>query len=579
MEQVAPRSGGSARPTQSGLSRGPDWVDRGPDRVTHSLHPRRSPSQVWAWQTAWEHKSPPAETAIRRRLAGEVGTIVKDWGGRLPIALVYPNTYHVGMSSLAVHALYQLFNRHDDVVCERAFLDHTPLALESQRPLTDFAALAFTVSYELDYFNLVAILRAAGVPPLAEQRDERHPIVIVGGPAPTANPLPLAPLCDAVALGDGEVIVPPLLEALRTGDRAALAAVPGLYSPHDTQYEIHDTPCVTRQTSLDLDALPVSTVIYTADTEFDDMALVEVSRGCGRGCRFCLTGHCLQPPRERSLDVLLRQAEAGLRHRKRIGLVGAAVSDYSRIDDLVADIRALGGRIAVSSLRADSLSEPLLTALAESGVQTLTLAPEAGSQRLRDAIRKGLTEDDILHAADLAQAYHFRQLKLYFMVGLPGETDADVSAIADLCGAVHDRFRGGVTATITPFVPKAGTPFQWAAMAPVPVLQARLRLLARDLRRRGVRVHLESADWAAVQGVLSRGDEHVGRALAACAAPTQTAWREALLAHDVDPARYLGAWPLDEPLPWDVVDHSTDRDLLRREYLRGCSRMNTDRSV
>ena len=603
MEQVAPRNGGSARPTQfgppatqsstrptqSGLGRGPDWVGResqtwgrGPDWMTHMLRPRRSPSQAGAWQTAWEHKFPPAETAIRRRLAGEVGTIVRDWGGRLPVALVYPNTYHVGMSSLAVHALYQLFNRHDDVVCERAFLDHTPLALESQRPLTDFVVLAFTVSYELDYFNLVAILRAAGIPPLAAQRDDRHPLVIAGGPAPTANPLPLAPICDAVALGDGEVIIPPLLDALRTGDHAALAAVPGLYTSNvkcQTSGAIHNTSNARRQTSLDLDALPVSTVIYTDDTGFGDMALVEVSRGCGRGCRFCLTGHCLQPPRERSLDVLLRQAEAGLRHRARIGLVGAAVSDYSRIDDLVMSIRALGGRIAVSSLRADSLSEPLLTALAESGVQTLTLAPEAGSQRLRDAIRKGLTEDEILHAADLAQAYRFRQLKLYFMVGLPGETDADVTAIAALCGAVRERFRGGVTATITPFVPKAGTPFQWAAMTPVPVLQARLKLLARDLRRRGVRVHLESADWAAVQGVLSRGDERVGRALAACTAPTQTAWREALLAHDVDPARYLGAWPLDEPLPWDTVDLGTDRDLLRREYLRGCSRMNTDRSV
>jgi radical SAM superfamily enzyme YgiQ (UPF0313 family) len=268
------------------------------------------------------------------------------------------------------------------------------------------------------------------------------------------------------------------------------------------------------------------------------------------------------------LDVLLRQAEEGLRHRARIGLVGAAVSDYSRIDDLVSGIRSLGGRIAVSSLRADSLSEPLLAALAESGVQTLTLAPEAGSQRLRDAIRKGLTEDDILHAAGQAQAYHFRQLKLYFMVGLPGETDADISAITDLCGAVRERFRGMITATVTPFVPKAGTPFQWAAMAPLHVLRTRQRRLQRDLRRHKVNAHLESPEWAIVQGVLARGDERVGQALAACKAPARGAWHDALYVYDVDPDRYLSAWPLDEPLPWDGVEHDTDRDLLRREYQR-----------
>jgi len=518
--------------------------------------------------------------AIRERLAGEEGATVKDWGGRLAVALVYPNTYHVGMSSLAVHALYRLLNQHDDVVCERAFLDNldTPLALESQRPLTDFAVLAFTVSYELDYFNLVAILRAAGIPPLAEQRDERHPLIIAGGPAPTANPRPLAAICDAVAVGDGEVIVPPLLDALRTGDRDALAAVPGIYTSNvkrqtsnaarSTQHVTRNTSNVKRQISLDLDAFPVSTVIYTDDTEFGDMALVEVSRGCGRGCRFCLTGYCLRPPRERSLDVLLRQAEEGLRHRERIGLVGAAVSDYSRIDELATGIRALGGRVAVSSLRADSLTGPLLAALAESGVQTLTLAPEAGSQRLRDAIRKGLTEEAILHATSQAQDHGFRQIKLYFMVGLPGETDADAAAIVDLCQAIRHRFRGSIAVNLTPFVPKAGTPFQWAAMTPVPVLRARQKRLQRALRRLRVSARLESADWAAVQGVLSRGDERVGRALAVCKAPTRGAWNHALYVYDVDPARYLAAWSPDEPLPWDTVAGGTDRDLLWREYLR-----------
>jgi radical SAM superfamily enzyme YgiQ (UPF0313 family) len=510
--------------------------------------------------------------ASRHTLEREQGAILKDWGGRLPIALIYPNTYYVGMSSLGLHTVYRLFNAHDDVVCERAFWTESasPPSIESQHSLADFAVLAFTVSYELDYLHVVQMLRTVGIPLLADERDQDWPLVIAGGPAVTANPEPLALFCDAFAIGEGGVIIPPLLDTLREGISAgrddllkALSAIPGLYVPHSPGHRP-----VERQWARDLDSQPATTVVYTPDTEFGDRTLIEISRGCGRGCRFCLAGFCYRPPRERSVETLLSQAQVGLHYRDGVGLVGAAVSDYSRINELVTGLREMEASISVSSLRVDPLPESLLQALVESGTRTLTIAPEAGSQRLRTLINKGVSEDDVLRAATAAARHGFAQLKLYFMVGLPGETDDDVQAITALALAVTDRFRRRVTVNLTPFVPKAHTPFQWAAMADVTTLQARIAHVRQALRRRGVTVRAESPAWAAVQGVLARGDRRVGAALLALERPTLAGWRKALAAADLDPAAYLGEWALDEALPWQVVSSGVDVAYLRCEWER-----------
>jgi radical SAM superfamily enzyme YgiQ (UPF0313 family) len=519
----------------------------------------------------------------RRIVEQETGTIYRDWGGKLPLALAYPNTYYVGMSSLGLQTVYRLFNQRPDVVCERVFWradrgqgtrdkGQGLVSLESQRPLGEFRVLAFSFAYELDYFNALEMLRQAGIPFLAEERDEDDPLLIAGGPAVTANPEPLADLFDAFVIGEAEELIPTLVETLQAnlddkkGTLEALATIPGIYVP-----VTRDSALVKRQWIRDLDACPTTSVVLTGETEFGDMYLMEIARGCKRGCRFCLAGHTCHPLRERSVETLLDQAREGLKHRDKIGLVGAAVSDYSRIDELVTGLRGMGVRISVSSLRVAPLSETLVKSLAESGSQTLTLAPEAGSERLRALIHKDISTEDVMRAADLAARYDFPRLKLYFMLGLPTETEEDVQAIVDLVTAVGQRFWRRITVNVTPFVPKSHTSFQWAAMMPQAIIRERLRYVEQQLRPKGVAVKSDSPAWAAVQGVLSRGDRRLGQALTKMDRTSLAQWRQALRESGLEAGEYLRQRSLDETLPWSVVDSGLSPAHLQREWERARS--------
>jgi radical SAM superfamily enzyme YgiQ (UPF0313 family) len=483
------------------------------------------------WQTAKE---------IRKRLDAEQGTIIKDWGGKLPVALVYPNSYKIGMSNLGIQAIYSFINERADAVCERFFWepkdtsDVLPLAMESQRPLTDFAVVAFSLSYELDYFNIVPVLKASGIPLFARDRDETYPLIIAGGPCITTNPMPLSPFFDCSCIGEAEAILPDMLPVLIEGaseNRAELkqklAQLPGVYVPGFSKQ-----PAV-RQWVKDLDKFPVHSVVLTKDTELGNMYLIEVERGCNWGCKFCLVSNCYKPMRFRSVDSLLDQAETGLKYRKRLGLMGPAVTDHPRIEEVAGKLHDMGAELSVSSLRIKPLSPIVLGEVIEGGTNTVALAPEAGSQRLRDIIGKRINEDDILKAVEKVAAQGIKQLKLYFMIGLPEETDEDIDAIALLATKCKDIFDkhgswSRITLTISPFVPKAGTPFQWEGMAQLEILKHRLALLKSKLPAKGINVKNESLEWSEVQAVLSRGDERLAAVLASVERLSLASWHQAM---------------------------------------------------
>jgi len=519
----------------------------------------------------------------KKHLSRETGTIFKDWGGKIPIALIYPNSYYLGMSNLGIHAIYSLLNSYQNIVCERVFWDKkekaepiTTLSLESQRPLSDFAVLAFSVTYELDYFNVVHILKASGIPLYAADRDERHPLVIAGGPCVIANPLPLSPFFDCLCTGEAESILPTMLPVLAEGINGkrdellkALASLPGVYVPQSYT----GTP-VARQWATNLDDFPVNSAILTPDTELGNLYLIEVERGCNWGCRFCLVSNAFRPMRFRSIDKLLAQAEQGLRHRKRLGLVGAAVSDHPRFEELLIKLQQMGAELSISSLRIKPLPHIALREMAKAGARTIALAPEAGSQRLRQVIKKGISEDDVLESMYKVAVQSIKQLKLYFMIGLPSETDADIEEMVDLtlrCKAILDRQQTGcrLTLSIAPFVPKAGTPFQWLPMEELSTLNRRLSLLKNNLLPKGIKLKCESPAWSQVQGVLARGDTKLAEVLTNIEEMSLSGWRKAVNKCHLDIDFYLHQrWATTEKLPWAILDSGTEPGYLELELNR-----------
>ena len=524
------------------------------------------------------------------------------------VAIVYPNTYFVGMSNLGLHIIYEEINLRNDSVCERIFLPEkkeleaydktkTPLmSVETQRPMHQFDVVAFDVTFEMDYFHIPLMLRHGRVPIMGKDRTEFDPIVIAGGPCATFNPEPFADFIDAFIIGEGEGIVSRVLDIIRDGKMEGLdrhtilrqladisgVYVPSLYVPIYSEdgefkgYDIAEGVPKTIKRHFEMLTSGGETVVATNYTEFGAMYIIEVARGCGRHCRFCMAGYCFRVPRVRPLDILKEGVERAEKLGKKVGLMGAAISDYPEVDELVNYIRSKDMRYSCASLRADSLTQAVVDGLADSGQKTITIAPETGSERLRRVINKGISEEHLQNAATLSAKSGIQHMRLYIMIGLPTETNEDIEAIVGLAERTQAHMekvgcKGRLTLSINPFIPKPFTPFQWMAMDNQKAVEKKLQYIKKALQKnRRIEVLVESPKEAYIQGVLARGDRRLGAVIAACAADRGSkSFKSEMKAAglDMDNMNYRER-SFDEFLPWSHLDMGMQEGYLEMEWKR-----------
>jgi radical SAM superfamily enzyme YgiQ (UPF0313 family) len=546
----------------------------------------------------------------RAILSREVGYVQKPHTDRLRVALAFPNTYWVGMSNLGFQSVYRLLNAQDHIVCERFFLPpkqelaellagKTPLllTLESQSPVGDFDVIAFSVSFEWDYVNVLTLLRLAGIPRYAAERGPRHPLVVIGGAVTFVNPEPLAPFADVIAAGEGEALIPALDAALvgassRTDLLHRLAGERGFYVPslYEPQYADGGTlagyvaapgcPLPVRKAALKTTEAvdPPATSIFTPDTEFGSRLLMEVVRGCANLCRFCWAGYNYLPVRAFPTDRILELAASARQYASRTGLVSIALCDHPDIERILARLHEMGYSISPASLRLDDLTESIVRVLRESGERTITIAPETGSDRLRRVINKTVTNDEILERAELIFASGMENLKLYYMIGLPTETDDDLLAIRDLTVQLRDTMLkyargrgqiGKIIGSVNPLVPKPGTAYQWLGMVDTSVVEKkiqRLRSLVADIDN--VYFNIKSERHSYYQALLSLGDRRVAPVVELAERNGQN-WRAAVAEAGIDADFYIYRdRSNDAVLPWDIIDGGMKTAFFQTEFAK-----------
>ncbi len=550
-------------------------------------------------------------------LTREQGFVKKVWGTGYTVCLAYPNVYRIGMANLGFQTVYKIFNELPSFLCERVFLPASgddaefvtgaaeTVSLENQKPLREFDVLAFSVSFENDYPSVLNMLEMSGLPLKAKDRTDQHPLVIGGGIALTLNPEPLADYFDVFIPGEAEEILPVFARAYAEGrqkelDRQALLIdlqkqVPGIYIPalyrvtyfpdgkiRDMVGLVEGIPGRIQISPVkNINAFCTTEVIRSRDSEMADMFLVEVNRGCPHLCRFCAAGHVYAPPRFRSYEEISRAIDQGLTAKKKIGLVGTAVSDHPDLTKICQYIVDHGAQAGIGSLRLDRMDEKTVDMLKAGGIETVALAPEAGSQRLRDLLRKGIAADDILNAARMLIEKEMSNLRLYFMVGLPTETDEDIDAIIDLAKkiqhtALHHtqgkrKFRR-ITLSINQFIPKPRTPLQWCELADVQDVNKKIKKIVHAFRRdRQIHVLADVPKWNYVQALLSLGDRRVGDILLKVHQLNGN-WMKALKALNINPDFYVYRHKeLDEFLPWDMMEAGVSKKYLVKEYKKAFS--------
>lgn len=525
----------------------------------------------------------------------EQGAIIKRGKGLIRTALVYPNTYTAGMSSLGYQAVYKIANSVDQVACERVFWSDPKRhpgpakSLESGLELHQFDVILFSISFENDFLHLVQLLGEAGIPLRSPDRNHIHPLVVAGGVACFLNPEPIAPFIDCFLLGEAECLLPEFFSYfLKHNKKHRQELLPGIENQIKGAYcpTLHQdgTPFNIDVRYLEhLEDTLTTSVILSSDTAFKDTYLIETLKGCPHGCRFCSAGYIYRPPRiypEANIIAAIDQAQE---QTDKIGLVSSAIADHPQITRICDYALEKQLRISFSSLRADKLDESFLKCLKASNVKTATIAPEAGSQRMRNIINKKLTQDQILDAARKIVSSGIINIRLYFMIGLPFETDSDVAKIVDLALKIKTVFLeesrkkkkiGTLTLSINPFIPKPCTPFQWAAMEKEPVLKKRAGIIRDGLKKTAnVKINFESFRNARIHALLSLGDRRTADIIELAA---QKNWSSAIRTYQdlVNDTIYKEKAP-DAVMPWDFVNSGLKKKFLHDEYLKAAKELKS----
>lgn len=505
--------------------------------------------------------------------------------GRLRVALGYANRYQVGISNLGFQTVWRLFALQEGVKCERFFLEQ-PLGetLESRTPLRNFDLVCFSLPYELDYLNCLQILKEAKIPLLSHNR--RRPLLLCGGAAATLNPAPLAPFFDLILIGEAEGAVEEICRRLIKSEEVKrdplweLTQIEGIYVPSLYRENPPGPPIpqeeglpkrVKRRWVEDLNGLPILNQAVTPLSHFRDMYLIEVGRGCGRGCRFCAARQIYRPLRFKSKGRIDLETKGIKEITRRIGLIGSSLSDLPCLEEICTHLTKEGYFLSLSSLRIDSLHPRLLEALFASRARGLTIAPEGGTERIRRILGKGIEEEIILEGVKVASRIGFERLKIYYMIGAPREEEEEIEGIVNLTEKIVRNFSSpfgarGITVSVNPVIPKPQTPFQWLPLEGEEKLKGKLKGIEARVRRMGARWVPKSVRQASLQAIISLGDRRVGMALY-YRAEENLSWSEAWKRAGVDPYAYIYRQKgRDETFPWEIVGGGERKDRLWEAY-------------